>query len=290
MKTEPDKPYIIQMKETDNYMMGFVIVTENDNAIVIDGGRSTDSENLLKTIGDRHISAWIFTHAHNDHIGAFMALYENGRFSDLDIEKIYYNFPSLELLENKNVPDYEYYSSDINEMLPAFYAIEEKIKHLLIKVEKGDSIIIDGIKFDFLYTYRSGLTSNTINDSSIVFKVYAGKTTLLFLGDLGPDGGDILFRESRDLLKADIVQMAHHGHMNVAFEVYSAISPKACLWCCPEWLYSEPIIPSYLADTEKMVRMKRQRMFGTALTREWMDTLGVKMHYVSKDGPNIIEL
>ena len=37
-------------------------------------------------------------------------------------------------------------------------------------------------------------------------------------------------------------------------------------------------------------RMRRQRMYGTALTRKWMEILGVKTHYVTKDETNVIEL
>jgi hypothetical protein len=113
---------------------------------------------------------------------------------------------------------------------------------------------------------------------------------VLFLGDLGPDGGDILFRESRHLLKSDIVQMAHHGHMNVGMEVYAAVMPEACLWCCPEWLYNEAEVPNYLSDVEKLRKMKRIRMYGTAVTRGWMELLGVKKHYVTKDGTQCIEI
>ena len=283
-------PYLIQLKESGNYMMGFVIITKNNNAIVIDGGRDVDADNLIKAIGGRHICAWIFTHAHNDHMGAFMEILENNRLCELDIEKIYYNFPTMELLLSQTPEDEKYYMNDISEVLPAFYKKEKNLKHLLHKVEKGEILSVDGLKLEFLYTYQKGLTSNTINDSSLVFKLQSDEKSVLFLGDLGPDGGDILFRESREKISADIVQMSHHGHMNVSFEVYRAINPKVCLWCCPEWLYTEPIIPSYLADTERMVRMGRQRMFGTALTREWMDILGVSEHYVSKDGPHLIKL
>jgi hypothetical protein len=31
-------------------------------------------------------------------------------------------------------------------------------------------------------------------------------------------------------------------------------------------------------------------MYGTTLTRRWMDSLGVKTHYVSGMGTNLIEL
>ena len=129
-----------------------------------------------------------------------------------------------------------------------------------------------------------------MNDSSLVFKVITPNKSVLFLGDLGPEGGDELYWESRHLLKADMVQMAHHGHMNCGMEVYAAIRPEACLWCCPDWLYNEPEVPQYLADYERAKRMGRTRMYGTAVTRMWMDQLGVKTHYVTKDGTHRIVL
>lgn len=86
-----------------------------------------------------------------------------------------------------------------------------------------------------------------MNDSSLVFKLSTSNKSVLFLGDLGPEGGDTLYWESRHLLKADMVQMAHHGHINCGMKVYAAIAPKACLWCCADWLYNESKVPEYLA-------------------------------------------
>lgn len=129
-----------------------------------------------------------------------------------------------------------------------------------------------------------------MNDSSLVFKLFAPNKTVLFLGDLGPEAGDILFRESKHLLKSDLVQMAHHGHMNVGMEVYAEILPEGCLWCAPDWLYEEEEFPDYLRDTEGLRRVGRNRLYGTKLTRKWMDLLGVKKHYVTKDGTQRIVL
>jgi hypothetical protein len=78
--------------------------------------------------------------------------------------------------------------------------------------------------------------------------------------------------------------------MNVGMEVYAAIMPEACMWCCADWLYNEPEVPTYLENREKLRRVGRIRMYGTALTRAWMDLLGVKTHYVTKDGTNRIVL
>lgn len=279
------------IKETSVYMMSIVIVTREDNVIVIDGGRDEDLPSLIECIGGRHISAWILTHPHEDHISGLVHELERDGAKVFDIGTIYYNFlPYDELINNHDVPDYDYFCRDLNEMLPAWNAVLPKIKNKVHIVSQGESIMVDEVKIDFIFTYHDGLYSNPVNDSSLVFKLTTPNKTVLFLGDLGAEGGDLLLRESRHLLKADIVQMAHHGHMNVGMEVYAEIMPEACIWCCPEWLYNEPEIPEYISNTEKLKRMRRLRLYGAGLTRKWMDILGAKTHYVTKDGTQRIML
>ena len=277
-----------QIAETSEYMMSFVIVTRRNNVIVIDGGRAEDMPSLKEVIGGRHISAWILTHAHDDHISGLVSELERNGASDFDIERVYYNFPPYSLIENHDVPDYEYFCHELNNMLPRFNKVLPLIESRTVITNQGDSIRVDEVEIDFIFSFHDGLYANLMNDSSLVFKVKGPRKTVLFMGDLGPDAGDILFRESRHLLKSDIVQMAHHGHMNCSMEVYAEIMPEACMWCARDWLYSEPEVPAYLADAEKLRRMGRIRMYGTAVTRKWMDILGVKKHYVTKDGTNKI--
>lgn len=281
---------LYQLTETSPFMMSFVLITRQNNAIVIDGGRPEDMPLLKEYIAGRHISAWILTHAHSDHISGFVSEFEKNGAADFDIGAVYYNFPPYSLINKHDVEDYEYFRSELDEMLPAFNRVLPLFQHKAHIAVQGNSLEIDEIRIDFLFSYHEGLTANLMNDSSLVFKVSSPAKTVLFLGDLGPDGGDLLFRESRHLLKADIVQMAHHGHMNCSMEVYAAIAPEACMWCCADWLYNEPEVPAYLADVEKLRRMGRLRMYGTAVTRRWMEQLGVKTHYVTKDGTQCIEL
>ncbi|MBQ3063388.1 MAG: MBL fold metallo-hydrolase [Clostridia bacterium] len=286
-----DKTLLYQITETSEYMMSFVLVTKADNVIIIDGGRPEDMPLLKKYVGGRHISAWILTHAHPDHISGFIAEYNRNRLADFDIERVYYHFPPYEeLKERTDVPDLKYFQRELNETLPGFLEIEPEIADIAHIVRQGESLDIDECHIEFIYTYHDGLFSNLMNDSSLVFSITTPQKKVLFLGDLGPEGGDVLYEESRHLLKADIVQMAHHGHMNVGMEVYAAVMPEACLWCCADWLYNEPEIPSYLQNREKLRRMQRERMYGTTVTRRWMEILGVKTHYVTKDGTNVIEL
>lgn len=282
---------LYQLTETSPFMMSFVIVTKQNNVIVIDGGRPEDMPLLKAHIGNRHISAWILTHAHDDHISGFISEFQKNNGKDFDIEKVYYHFPPYHELKNKPFPQKpDYFHRELEECLPDFLTIEPLLGKRAHIVSQGESLWIDECRIDFLYVFHDGLYANLMNDASLVFSVTTPDTKVLFLGDLGPEGGDVLIDESREQLKADIVQMAHHGHMNVGMEVYAQIQPSVCLWCCPEWLYNEAEIPEYLSDREKLRRLGRSRMYGTAMTRKWMDAIGVKKHYVTKDGTNVITL
>ena len=285
-----EKTMLYQITETSKFMMAFVLVTKENNVIVVDGGREEDMPLLKQYIGGRHISAWILTHAHGDHISGLISEFHRDRLADFDIEKLYYNMPPYEeLLGRTDVPDADYFAAELAGLKP-FIDIMPEIAPISHIVTQGESIDVDECHIDFLFTYHDGLFSNLLNDSSMVFMVTTPNKKVLFLGDLGPEGGDVLYEESRHLLKADIVQMAHHGHMNVGMEVYAAIMPDACMWCCADWLYDEPEIPKYLQNREKQRKMQRERMYGTTVTRQWMDILGAKKHYVTKDGTQEIEL
>ena len=287
-----EKTILYQITETSKFMMSFVLVTKKNNVIIIDGGRADDMPLLKDYVGGRHVSLWILTHPHNDHITGFIHEWKKNRLSDFDVERVCYNFPPYKELKGRtDVPDVGYFNRELDEVLKEFSEdIEPEIADFAYIPKQGDSITVDECRIDFLFSYHDGLFSNIMNDASLVFKITTPNKTVLFLGDLGPEGGDVLYEESRHLLKSDIVQMAHHGHMNVGMEVYAAISPEACMWCCADWLYNEPDIPPYLENRERLRKMGRERMYGTAVTRKWMDILGVKKHYVTKDGTNIIHL
>jgi hypothetical protein len=83
------------------------------------------------------------------------------------------------------------------------------------------------------------LNAGIINNTSVVFMLTLGGKKMLFLGDAEPEEGERLLTlyKGTDKLKADYVQMAHHGQGGVEREVYEEISPKACFWCAPGWLW-----------------------------------------------------
>lgn len=287
---ENNKAVLYMLTETKYSMMSFVIITKENRAIVIDGRWEEDMPRLKQYIGGREIAAWILTHPHKDHISGFVSEMKKDGGKDFNIAAIYHHFPNMSDMNKEKVADIDYYKAEFLDILPEFNRILPVIKSKVHIVEQGSELHIDGIVIEFLFTYHDYLTSNVMNDSSLVFKVISDKHSVLFLGDIGPQGGDVLYWESRDKLKADIVQMAHHGHVNCGLEVYAAINPDICLWCTDQWLYDEPEVPEFLADFEQSKKRDRTRMFGTAVTRRWMEQLGVKQHYYTKDGTQQITI
>ena len=118
------------------------------------------------------------------------------------------------------------------------------------------------------------IKQNEVNNSSVVLRIEAADRSLLILGDLGVEGGDrLLATNPSELIKADYVQMAHHGQNGVGKNVYEAIDPDYCLWPTPDWLWENNAGRGY--DTH---------IWKTIVTRGWMSELGIKWHYIMKDG------
>ena len=94
-----------------------------------------------------------------------------------------------------------------------------------------------------------------------------------------PAGNSLLneYRDNPDELRAEIVQMAHHGEHGVDEKVYQAVAPHTCLWCCPGWLWDN--------DNGGGVN---SGPWTTMETRAWMRNLKVRTHVVAKDGDQIL--
>ncbi len=262
--------------ESNRQMNSFIVTTEEGGVIVIDGGYEFDSPKLISKLKeitgqDRpHIDGWFFSHAHDDHISAFNKIMEDGK-GELTFDKVYYNFPSTQFFDN--------FEPTEAHALKKFYANLPKFADKICIVYQSDKYEVKGAEFEYLSTADPNYQFNCINNSTSVFRMTLGGKTVMFLGDLGIDAGKKLLALHGNNLKSDYVQMAHHGQNGVDFDVYEAIAPTACIWCTPDWLWNNDAGLGY-----------NTHVFKTIEVQGWMDRLGVKTHYVTKDGDQIIEL
>jgi len=267
-KKNPEKNFTLWQlpSQGSTQMLSYVIKSANGKIIVIDGGMTCDGTYLKKFLASHgnHVDSWFLTHPHLDHIDALTWILSNQ--DDLKIDKIYASFPPLEWIQ-------KYEKSDANTS-QEFYAALKKINKKYIDINCGDIFDIDGIHIEILSDVNLDITSNAINNSSIVMKLSDENKSVLFLGDLGPEGGDKLLKSiDHKKLKADYVQMAHHGQDGVSKNFYEVVQPEYCLWPTPLWLWTNN------DGTGK---------FRTLEVRKWMKDLKVKKNYVS--GFGIVEI
>ena len=258
------------------FAMGFVIITSENRAIIIDGGEYTEMDNVKAHVGDRPVAAWILTHTDCDHIGGLKEMIlGNDPFLDR-VECFYYNFHTPEFFR---AVDPEKYGDHYAKVVETFDSYIERSKKPHVIPVKGDRFEIDGLVFDILFSKNENYTNHYSNNASLVFKVTGKKRNVLFLADAGPEAGDELLSTYGDGLQSDIVQMAHHGHVGVRREVYEAIDPNVCIWCAASWLWQEHDGARYLKGEASVTE-----------TRKWMAEIGHQRHVVTKDGDAIIDI
>ncbi len=267
------KMYQLQTR-TIQQMMSYVIITRENRCIVIDGGNTGDADYLLEFLKDKtnsekvNIDAWFFSHVHSDHVNAFVAL-ANSRRDEFCVKKVLFNFPSREL-----VAEYDYTDSTVLTMDEFYKAVEELDTEVVI-LQNKDEYFFGDVRFEVLLVNDESFmrNSNVVNNSCSIVRMEVEEQTVLFLGDAGVEQGRTLLDMYGEKLRSDFVQMAHHGQNGVEKEVYEAIKPKACLWPTPLWLYDNDIGNGYGSGP-----------WQTLTVREWMQELGVKHHFIDKDG------
>lgn len=265
---------------TDTINTSFILES-GETLLVVDGGFPSEAPYLyeyLKSLGG-HITAWFITHFHIDHFGAFYTVLKE--HPDITVDKVYYNFPSDRfILEEGGGKQDDWDTVDLIEQVRSATA-DRDIP--VVTVQTGDVYEFDGgnVRVPILRVPDENITRNPINNSSIVFRFEADGKRILFLGDLGVEGGNQLMEMySDEELKADYVQMAHHGQGCVTKECYEKIRPDYCLWPTPSWLWDNMGPGGY--DTG---------IFGTVITRGWMSSLRcVKKHYVMIHGTQVIDM
>ena len=268
-------PYILWQldSQTPYQMNSYVLKTPNDKIIIIDGGYKQDAPYLkgfLAALGNE-VNLWIVTHPHLDHINALTEILKNP--DGLIIDEICGTLPSEEWILQSTGKE----SADLKNFNEAL-ALSGKT---FVDVELGDILHVDKLKIEVLSVKNPEITKNAINNSSLVLKYIFRTTSILFLADLGYEGGEKLLNSKyADKLRSEYVQMAHHGQNGVSEEFYQKVAPEYCLWPTPDWLW----------DNNLKKQGKGTGPWKTLEVRAWMEKLNVKKNYIMKDGLQIIKI
>ncbi|MCQ2428072.1 MAG: MBL fold metallo-hydrolase [Clostridia bacterium] len=228
-------------------MSGSIIKTEHGKLIVIDGGHPGAAEQLVGCIealwdgeGRPEVSLWLFTHLHNDHYGAILRLLSEPALRDrISVKKFCHHLlsPAFYASEGREKP-----GATTLEACEALTHFDSYYPGCEVKMlGKGDVLDTDGISFEVLRVPSEADSKlMNYNDTSVVLMMTACGQRWLLLADAE-------FVASRDLLslpagklRADVVEVGHHGCGNVSKHVYEAAGASASVWHTgPRFLYSE---------------------------------------------------
>ena len=198
--------------------MGYVIRLEDGSFIIVDGGYETEThaKNLYDVLvkqsegRDIVIAAWIFTHAHSDHAGAFKS-FTSLYGSKVTVECFIYNFPTDEAAEA---------CGDTPNIDAISHAMAKYAGARTVVAHAGQVHRIRNAVVNILYTYDMMMPYKMVdyNATSVVFNVELEGSTILFLGDAGGESDSIDGEMSHmmsiytsETLSANIVQAAHHA-------------------------------------------------------------------------------
>ena len=251
--TAPDKNVLSQC---------VIIKTPNNKIVVVDGGHLEFEPCLAPAIrgilglkDDEYfeIEAWFISHAHGDHYGELVKMFNGAeKNTNFKVNNIYFDFP---VFENTNLHDFEpkflQTYKDALDSYAKMHGIDcngscyDYLNGKVINresVEKGLTITIDGIPFDILQTHAD--VDEQVNANSTVIRIrfesQDGLKKVLILNDVSELSGDRLVEKYGDELKSDIVQLSHHGQMGAKKSTYDVIDAKIRLWPTPYWVWTQP--------------------------------------------------
>lgn len=248
----------------EEVQMGYILRSDKNKIIVVDGGGKIAApilESYLSQLGGK-VDTWILTHPHADHITAFLEIMDKGSIKVGQV--LHVNLPDEWVLNNE--PD----GIKLNRRLGQAIS---KSKVPETQVAKGDYFALaEGVEMNVFGAFNEEITSNAINNSSMVFQIKSKSKSVLFLGDLGPEGGRSLLKKYAPIqIQSDYVQMSHHGQAGVDRDFYTAVNAKYALWPTPEWLWHNQLEGKSVNSGS----------FKTLVVRSWMEELGISKHYVS---------
>ena len=219
--------------------MSYLYQLSDGRFIVVDGGYVDDANQLYNTMralsGDREIiiAAWFLSHAHNDHVAAFVTFWGSQYASNVILEKVIYNFPADTTFAD-HIVDGVASKTWRDRTLTTIESLPSSVER--IKAHPGQIYTLGDSTITMLYTAELMAPDElwNFNDTSLIFKLELSGVEVLQLADCAKASGEVLTAAYTNGILCDVLQVAHHGYYNncVDEELYQAANPDYAIWNC----------------------------------------------------------
>ncbi|MBQ6339261.1 MAG: MBL fold metallo-hydrolase [Kiritimatiellae bacterium] len=243
-------------------MLSTLFRSPSGKVAMVDGGWPKDAEDLLlptlKALGGT-VDTWFLTHAHGDHYGALADIVKRPDCGGLKIGRVVHNFLPLDFIAATEKASIPYVTPFLEDLGKSGLRVE--------KPAAGQTFDLgEGLAFECLNDYDLSMRNNSINNSSICYRVTNGGKSILVTGDIGVEMGDKLLNiQPPEKIKSDVVFLSHHGQCGANKNFYAAVKPEICVWPTPQWLWDNNIGGGVGSGPWR-----------TNFTKCWMQELGVK--------------
>lgn len=223
--------------------MCYCITLCDGTFLMIDGGLgdAEDEDRLYRFLCDHTpgggkpiVRAWFMSHTHPDHTKLAVRFMER-YFENVDVLEAVYNFPDYEhiavLRESAegNAANAKQFSETVTRCYPE--AIHTTCR-------TGEPLEYPGVRVTTLLTHEDvyPIPINSSNHTSSVWRFdFASGRSFMCLADMTTETCELMLKTySAGYLKADVMQVVHHGLLGGHIDLYRAIDPDICLWPSPK--------------------------------------------------------
>lgn len=211
----------VRQYEGEGLYVAFIDVGQGDSiflrspsgkTMLVDAGTPDSFENIQAALSANNVTkldAVIMTHPHSDHMGSMKKVIEN-----YDIGTFY-------------MPDAVNTTSSFEKMLTA---LEKRDVNTKVIWGGANSTISwdEAIEVRVLSPLKGEDYNDDLNNMSLVLRVAYGDTSLLLTGDAEKMAEDYMLESEKELLRADILKLGHHGSSTSSSQAFlDAVQPEA---------------------------------------------------------------
>lgn len=222
----------------------FIIRLLDGRFLILDSGLGTDEvvellygELCRQKVGPGKpvVAAWLFSHAHGDHVGGFIALLQ--KYGDVvEVQRVIHGFPGEATYVGKNYMEY-YMDRESEWMTRRSNRIKELMDEKMpqgkfVIAHTGQTFVYPGVTCEVVCTaeniYRQQMFDTNMSSAVFLFTLPGGR--LLALGDAVDAEAKIIRRIHGKALRCDAVILAHHAYNGGDEELYANTGARAAIW------------------------------------------------------------
>lgn len=254
---------VTQYADASGVQAMFYTIENEEYFLIIDGGW-TENESAVREVIRAHgneVDAWIITHPHKDHAGAFNAIMKNP--DGITVHQIYDNGFDYDFIHAAGEP---YDDITIMEDYHALTKDAANVTHL----QRGDVLTICGLTFSIYNAYDDIVLANVgeeldyQNNASLLFKVSSANSSILFSSDIKYDMDAYLLANYGNAIACDYVQTGHHGNWSFSDAFYEKTNASVFFFDAPADITENPNFPASELKDGLEAKNKTVLDFGTA--------------------------